>query len=58
MDIPLLEVRRSPMLWLFQRLDDLVLELNERGVQVFFWHVPRAYNTGSDDLANFALDNK
>lgn len=41
---------------LFKTLDDLVLQLNDCGVEVLFWHVLRAGNREADMLANRALD--
>ena len=41
---------------LFQEIDTEVDDLNELGVQVFFWHVPRARNKEADALCNAALD--
>ncbi|KAF2859993.1 ribonuclease H-like protein [Piedraia hortae CBS 480.64] len=42
---------------LFARLDELVKQLNGRGVEVLFWLVPREYNAEADALANQALDD-
>lgn len=40
----------------FEWLDDLVEDLEEYcGVQVKFWHVPKALNQGADELARRAL---
>ncbi|KAL1979346.1 hypothetical protein VTN96DRAFT_6187 [Rasamsonia emersonii] len=41
---------------LFCRLDGLVAELEEQGVQVQFWHVPRQYNQQANLLARRALN--
>jgi ribonuclease HI len=41
---------------LFEELDELVFELNGRGVTVLFWQMPRALNGEADQLANLALD--
>ncbi|KAF2234790.1 ribonuclease H-like protein [Viridothelium virens] len=41
---------------LFDTLDDLIRELNQEGVGVQFWHVPRRFNTCADEWANGALD--
>lgn len=40
---------------LFKRLDELVYELNRKGVEVFFWHVTREFNIEADKLARIAL---
>lgn len=40
---------------LFKKLLRLVERLNELGVEVLFWHVPRAYNRKADSLANQAF---
>lgn len=41
---------------LFQDLDQSVEELNDLGVEVQFWHVPRARNVVADHLAKSALN--
>ena len=41
---------------LFKRLDDKIDDLNQRGVQVQFWHVPRERNQMADYLVNRRLD--
>lgn len=43
---------------LFAALDDLILELNEDGLGVQFWHVPRAFSQDADKLANLTLENQ
>lgn len=40
----------------FERLDRRVRRLEERGIDVWFWHVPRELNRDADRLANEALD--
>ncbi|EHK19844.1 uncharacterized protein TRIVIDRAFT_68171 [Trichoderma virens Gv29-8] len=40
---------------LFQKLEELVGDLNASDVEVLFWHVPRSQNTRADELANKAL---
>ncbi|KAI9774367.1 MAG: hypothetical protein M1840_004261 [Geoglossum simile] len=42
---------------LFKELVRLVTELNERGVEVLFWHVPRERNQEADALANAAFSD-
>ncbi|KAF5120837.1 Ribonuclease H [Metarhizium anisopliae] len=42
---------------LFKKLQELVAELNERKVEVLFWHVPRERNKQADMWANMALHN-
>lgn len=37
-------------------LDECVVSLEEKGVDVRFWHVPRSQNKQADKLANAALD--
>lgn len=43
---------------LFMQADDLVEELDEMGVQVQFWHVPRCDNSFADCLANAGIDGR
>ena len=37
---------------LFRRVDQKVMGLNDLGVEVLFWHVPRSRNKEADALAN------
>ena len=37
---------------LFKEVDKHVRQLNDHGVHVLFWHVPRARNREADALAN------
>lgn len=41
---------------LFRWLDERVTKMENRGVRVRFWHVPRAQNKQADKLANAAID--
>ncbi|KAI9699870.1 MAG: hypothetical protein M1820_007045 [Bogoriella megaspora] len=41
---------------MFDQLDDLIVGLNNAGVGVQFWHVPREWNNAADAHANWALD--
>jgi ribonuclease HI len=41
---------------LLRSLDQCVVSLEEEGVNVCFWHVPRTQNQQADKLANAALD--
>ncbi|KAL8686828.1 MAG: hypothetical protein Q9218_006836 [Villophora microphyllina] len=41
---------------LFMEIDKLIDNLNELGIGVSFWHVPRVRNKEADLLANAALD--
>ncbi|GAB7332924.1 hypothetical protein MBLNU13_g04632t1 [Cladosporium sp. NU13] len=41
---------------LLRSLDECVVWLEEMGVEVCFWHVPRGQNRQADKLANAALD--
>lgn len=40
---------------LFQAMDQQVQDLNNQGVEVLFWHVPRERNREADALANAAF---
>lgn len=40
---------------LFEELQGLIGQLNERGIEVLFWHVPRNWNKEADELAGKAL---
>lgn len=40
---------------LFQAIDAKVTEMNGDGIEVLFWHVPRARNEEADELANAAF---
>ncbi|KAL1386448.1 ribonuclease H-like domain-containing protein [Phyllosticta capitalensis] len=42
---------------LFQSLDDHIRDLEQEGIVVLFWLVPREQNQRADELANLALDN-
>lgn len=42
---------------LFRKLQELVILLNERKVEVLFWHIPRERNKEADMWANMALHN-
>jgi ribonuclease HI len=42
----------------FQLLQSLVWELNDLGVEVLFWWVPRERNRHADALANMAFDGE
>ena len=41
---------------LFQEIDEMVQQLNEVGIVVLFWHVPREQNIEADALVNAAFD--
>lgn len=41
----------------FKKLGMLISMLNELGVEVLFWQVPRRYNEQADELANVALQH-
>ena len=40
---------------LFKKIDQEIDKLNQRGVQVQFWHVPRDQNKMADRLATWRL---
>lgn len=42
---------------LFQDIDEQIGWMNEEGIQVLFWHVPRARNEEADALANAAFQD-
>ncbi|MCJ1454229.1 hypothetical protein MMC28_004581 [Mycoblastus sanguinarius] len=41
----------------FKEIDQKVTEMNEIGIQVLFWHVPRTRNQEADRLANAAFES-
>ncbi|KAL9115623.1 MAG: hypothetical protein Q9187_007223 [Circinaria calcarea] len=43
---------------LFQDVNQMVTKLNQHGVEVLFWHVPRSQNKEADALANAGFDVK
>lgn len=53
-----LNTRRQPVTnaALFREVDDLVGSLEDVGICVLFWHVPREQNTDADALVNAAFD--
>ena len=52
-----LTARKTPVVNadLFKAIEKEIVALNDRGVQVQFWHVPRDQNTMADLLANHRL---